>query len=124
MLEVGIALALAIAFASLGDILLSRGMQQAGEVRVHRLSDIPPIIKLVFTTPLVLLGIASMAIYFGSYMAALAMIDVSIANPLTALSYLIATAYAGFCLKERIGVVRAVGIGLIVLGSIFVGISS
>ncbi len=124
MLEVAIALGLAIVFASLGDILLSRGMQDSGEVRIHSASDLPPALKSAFTEPKVLLGILSMAAYFGSYMAALAMVDVSVANPLTALSYLIATVYASVVLRERVCIIRGVGIGLIVLGAICVGLSS
>lgn len=124
MLEVAIALGLAISFASVGDILFSNGMQDHGEVRVRRMSDIAPAVRRAFSQPKVLLGILAMAGYFGAYMAALAMVDVSVANPLTALSYLIATLYATVFLRERICPARAIGIVLIVLGAIFVGLSS
>ncbi|MCL5102625.1 MAG: DMT family transporter [Armatimonadetes bacterium] len=119
-----IALSMAIIFGALGDILLSVGMKSNGEVRVHKLSDVPPLIRMVFTGPCVLLGVLSMAIYFGSYITALAWVDVSVANPLTALSYLIASLYAALVLREHISLKRGIGIILIVLGAIFVGVSS
>lgn len=124
MVGVAIALGLAIVLGAAGDIILSKGMQRAGEVRVRRIADIPFVFRLVFTQPLILLGILSMAGYFGSYMAALSMVDVSVANPLTALSYLLATAYARLYMQEKMPPLRAAGIILIVVGAILVGVSS
>ncbi|MCE5324171.1 DMT family transporter [bacterium] len=124
MLKVGISLGMAILFGAIGDILMSKGMQENGAVSIRRISDVPKIAKLVFSRPLVILGVVSMAIYFGSYVAVLGWIDVSVANPLTALSYLIASAYAAFVMKEKLGIARTAGILLIVLGAILVGLSS
>jgi len=123
-MKVAIALTFAIVFGAIGDILMSIGMRSRGEIAIRKFSDIPSVIKLIFTTPCVLLGIVSMAIYFGSYIAALAWVDVSVANPLTALSYLIASIYAFVFLREHIDIRRAAGILFIILGAIFVGISS
>jgi drug/metabolite transporter (DMT)-like permease len=124
MLAIGIALGLAIVFASIGDILLSTGMRENGELKIRGLRDILGALRRMFTQPKVLFGLLAMTGYFGSYMAALTMVDVSVANPLTALSYLIATLYATAILRERVSVARAVGIVLIVLGAICVGLSS
>ena len=124
MTKVAIALALAITMGAAGDIFLSTGMKRMGEVRLRRASEIPRLIGLVFSNGYVLLGVCCMAVYFGSYLTALAWVDVSVANPLTALSYLIATAYAAFIMREKISLQRAAGVALIVLGAIFVGISS
>ena len=119
-----IAISMAIFFGALGDILLSKGMQSSGEISVRKFGDLGKAIALVFTHPVVLLGIASMAIYFGSYMAALAWMEVSIADPLTALSYVIATFYAAFVMRERVCSTRWIGVTLITIGSIFIGMSS
>lgn len=124
MLKVGIALGLAIVFGAIGDIMMSEGMKKNGAISIHHIREIPKVAKLVFSRPLVILGVISMAIYFGSYVAALGWIDVSVANPLTALSYLIASAYAAFVMKEKLGIARSAGILLIVLGAILVGLSS
>jgi drug/metabolite transporter (DMT)-like permease len=115
---------MAILFGAIGDIFMSKGMRQNGEVHVRRIGDLPKVAGLVFSQPLVLVGVVSMAIYFGSYVAALSWIDVSVANPLTALSYLIASAYAAFVMKEKLRLKRGLGILLIVTGAILVGLSS
>lgn len=124
MLETALTIGLAIVLAAVGDVLLSRGMQDLGEVRVRRLADVPPLLKCVFTHPVVLLGVLAMAGYFGSYMAALVWVDVSVVNPLTALSYLLATIYAASVMREKVGLRRAAGVALITVGAILVGISS
>ena len=122
--KVAVALTFAIVLGAVGDVLLSMGMQSMGAVRIRRLSDIPRVLAIIFSNPYVLFGVVSMAIYFASYITALAWVDVSVANPLTALSYLLATAYAALIMHERIGATRAVGLTLIVVGAIFVGVSS
>ena len=91
---------------------------------MRHLRDIPRATKQIFANPLVLFGVLSMAIYFGSYLASLTMADVSVVNPLTALSYLIASAWAYFVWHQRIRPLRFAGIVLIVMGTILVGLSS
>lgn len=119
-----ITISMAIVFGALGDILFSKGMQSNGEVSIRSIADIPQVIRLVFTHPMILFGIASMAVYFGSYIAALSCIDVSIASPLTAMSYVLATFYALFGMKEHVSRARWIGVILITLGSVFIGMSS
>jgi len=124
MTKVAFALTLAIVLGATGDVLLSTGMQLMGAVSVRRLNEIPRLIAIVFSSPYVMFGVVSMAIYFASYIAALAWGDGSVANPLTALSYLLATAYARLIMHERIGWQRGAGVLMIVIGAIFVGVSS
>jgi drug/metabolite transporter (DMT)-like permease len=123
-MEVGIALGFAILFGAIGDILLSKGMRANGEIDIRRLSDLPKNIRVVFRTPLILAGIVLMAFYFFSYIAALAYTDVSVANPLTALSYVLVTFYAALAMREHVSWRRWVGVALVTLGAIFVGLSS
>jgi drug/metabolite transporter (DMT)-like permease len=123
-MKAAIAVACAVIFGCLGDILLSMGMRNGNEISIKRPSDLPIAIKMVFTNPLVLLGITSMAIYFGTYIAALAWADVSVVNPLTALSYVLATAYAAIRMRETVTKSRWTGVVLIALGSMFIGLSS
>ncbi len=123
-MEVAICLSSAILFGAVGDILFSRGMRQNGEVVIKRLADVPRMIHHVFQRPLILGGIVSMAFYFFSYMAALAYIDVSVANPLTTLSYVIVTLYAAFRMRERINWPRWAGVSLVITGAVLVGLSS
>ena len=123
-MEVAIALGFAILFGAIGDILLSKGMRSNGEVNIRRLSELPKNIRLVFRRPVILAGIVMLCFYFFSYIAALAYTDVSVANPLTALSYVLVTLYAALALREHISPMRWAGVALVTLGAIFVGISS
>lgn len=123
-MEIAICLSCAILFGAIGDILFSKGMRRNGEVVIKRPADVPRMIRHVFQRPLILFGIVSMAFYFFSYMAALAYIDVSVANPLTTLSYVLVTLYAVLRLKEHISLRRWAGVTLVVLGAILVGLSS
>ena len=65
-----------------------------------------------------------MQFFFFSYIAALAYTDVSIANPLTALSYVLVTVYAALAMREKVTWKRWMGVSLVTLGAIFVGLSS
>lgn len=124
MLQVALFISLAIIFAAIGDILFSKGMKRIGAVRVHHFRDVWPVVHKILTSSQVLFGGLSMMIYMGSYLAALMMVDVSVVNPLTALSYVITTAYAALIAHEHVGKRRWTGISLITLGAILVGLSS
>lgn len=123
-MELAIALGCAILFAAIGDILFSKGMRANGEVTIKHIADIPKMIRHIFQRPLILAGIVFMAFFFFSYLAALAYTDVSVANPLTALSYVLVTIYAAIAMKERVDPGRWAGVALVTLGAIFVGLSS
>lgn len=123
-MEIAVPLACAILFGAMGDILLSKGMRSNGEVHIARLKDVPRVIHRVFQRPAILLGVVCSAFYFFSYMAALAYTDVSVANPMTALSYVLVTLYAVLGLREHVGIARWSGVALVTLGAIFVGLSS
>lgn len=123
-MEVAIALGFAILFGAAGDVLLSMGMRSNGEINIRRLSDLPKNIRLVFRRPLILVGLVMMMFFFFSYIAALAYTDVSVANPLTALSYVLVTLYAAITMREHVSWKRWAGVALVTLGAIFVGLSS
>lgn len=123
-MKVALTLSLAIAFGAIGDILLSAGMQANGEVEIRRLSHLPRLIASVFSRPFIVAGVVVMTLYFFSYAAALAWVDVSVANPMTALSYVLATGYAAVAMHERVGPQRWIGVAMVTLGAILVGLSS
>lgn len=123
-MEVAIALGFAILFGAAGDVLLSMGMRADAEINIRRLSDLPRNIKHVFRRPLILAGLVMMMFFFFSYIAALAYTDVSVANPMTALSYVLVTFYAVLAMHERVTWKRWLGVSLVTLGAVFVGLSS
>lgn len=123
-MRVALVMSLAIIFAAIGDILFSRGMRAGGEIRIRHLRDVTPVARQVFTNPLILTGAFSMALHLCAYITALAWVDVSVANPITALSYVLATGYAVMFLNEKVNRGRWAGVLLITLGAALVGASS
>lgn len=119
-----IVLSLAIISAAIGDILFSRGMRSTGGVTLRSIRDIPITARYILTNRLILAGILSMAVHLSSYVTALAWVDVSVANPITALSYVIATGYAALFISEKVATTRWVGVFLITIGAMLVGFSS
>ncbi len=124
MFKVVAVLSLAIATGALGDILMSKGMKAMGEVTFKGLRDVVPAIKSIVTNKFVLAGVGSMTVYFGSYVAALAWVDVSVVVPLTALSYVITTAYSRVFMHEGVTLMRWGGLGMVTIGAVMVGVSS
>ena len=124
MLRIIVAMGLAIIAGGAGDIFLAEGMKSLGQVSVHRLGDIAPLVRRVFSNRCVLLGLLAHALYFASFMSALAWVDVSVVIPLTALSYVIATGYAALFAHERVDTLRWAGVIAITTGAVLVGISS
>lgn len=123
-MKVAVALGLAIVFAAMGDIFLSKGMRAGGEVSLSGFRDVPALVRRVFGSRFVLIGAFCMAGHLFTYAASLAWVDVSVANPLTALSYVIATAYVALVIREKVVPDRWTGVMLITIGAILVGFSS
>ena len=69
-------------------------------------------------------GVLCMLIAFPLGLLVLAMAEVSVAVPLGALSYVLATLLGEFYLGERVGPMRWAGTIIIVIGTILVGISA
>lgn len=103
-------------FASLGDMFLSRGMKQVGEVSI---SDLPRLIHAL-GNPWVAAGIVLLIAFFISYLSALSWADLTYVLPATAIGYVVLALGARFWLGESIPVTRWIGILMIVAGVGFV----
>lgn len=69
-------------------------------------------------------GVIFMLIAFPLGLLALAMADVSVAVPLGAMSYILATFLGKFYLGEQVGVLRWMGTIIIVIGTVLIGVSA
>ena len=69
-------------------------------------------------------GVVCMLIAFPLGLLALEMADVSVAVPLGAVSYILATFMGKFYLGERVGTLRWLGVITIVIGTVLIGISA
>src|SRR5208283_647497 len=112
---------LVVIFSPLGNVLLSTGMKEVGPMTFHRASQFFGVFAQVFTSGAILLGIASLFVYFISYMLVLSWADYSYVQPATAMGYLIVALLGHFVLHETVTPLRWIGISLIFLGVLIVG---
>jgi drug/metabolite transporter (DMT)-like permease len=105
-----------VLFSSAGDVMLSRGMKQVGEIHLANLGSVFSALGNCW----VLLGICFLLIFFASYLTSLSWADLTFVLPATAFSYVVMAVLARTMLQERISVHRWCGIMLIVAGVGFV----
>ncbi len=99
-----------------GDVLNTAGMKRHGEVEHFHARAIVRLIVHLFQNPLVLGGIASLAISFGALVMLLSVANVSFAIPATAASFLLETLFAKLLLKEHVTGKRWLGATLVACG--------
>jgi drug/metabolite transporter (DMT)-like permease len=114
-------LVLMVLFGSVGDVLLSKGMKQVGEVTDWSLGGLSGVAVQVFTSPTIWLGIACLILFFVGYMLVLSWADFSYVLPATATSYAIVPLLGYLLLGEIVSPVRWTGVAFICLGVMMVG---
>jgi len=112
---------LVVIFSPLGNVLLSSGMKQVGPMTFHSASEFFGVFVRVFTSGAIWLGIASLFVYFISYMLVLSWADYSYVQPSTAMGYVIVALLGHFGLHETVTPLRWIGVSLIFLGVLVVG---
>ena len=105
-----------VLFSAAGDVMLSRGMKQVGEIHLTNLGNMFSALGNFW----ILLGICFLIIFFASYLTALSWADLTFVLPATAFSYVVMALLAHILLHERVSVQRWCGIMLIVAGVGFV----
>lgn len=99
-----------------GDLYLTRGMKQVGEIDSFRPGELIRIVKQVLTCRDFLLGILFLALSFFSFLAILSWADMSFVVPATSLVYVVTLLGARFLLKERVDGLRWAGTLLVCAG--------
>lgn len=102
--------------STLGDVFLSRGMRQIGEITVSRWQDL----RFAATNPWILVGTLLLIVFFASYLSALSWADLSYIMPITGFGNVLTALFAKFMLHEQIPFTRWTGILLITLGVGFI----
>lgn len=110
---------LAAVFGAVGDMMLSKGMKEIGDVSL-RLSALPQVVRQVLASRAILAGVGFLTLFFVLWLAVLSWADLSVALPLTALSYVVGAFLAKYCLNEEICLSRWVGTMLICAGVVLV----
>lgn len=116
-MNTAIMIAIIVISSSLGDLLISRGMKQVGEIDKLNIRFLLGIARRTLTNPNIIGGILGMAIAFFSLLAVLSWAPLSLVSPATSLGYVVNTVGAKFYLKERIDPLRWMGTVLVCLGA-------
>jgi drug/metabolite transporter (DMT)-like permease len=101
---------------SAGDVFVTRGMKELGEISTINVRELARIFVRAITTRNFLTGVFFMAISYFSFLGALRLEDLSLVLPATSISFVITTVGARFFLKETISGIRWAGILLVCIG--------
>lgn len=116
MLKTIVVMLIAITSGAVGDIFLTQGMKNSGDLSAMGFRQIVDTTISALTNWRLILGTAMQAVYFGLWLAVLSWEDLSVALPLQALSYIIVAFLAQWYLGEHVTPMRWAGICLICVG--------
>jgi drug/metabolite transporter (DMT)-like permease len=122
MLRVITAMVVACVAASIGQILVRRGMIEVGALSGWSPGYLVAYFWRALTNPWVIAGTVGNALFYFLFLGALSWAELSIALPLTALEYGIAALLGIWFLHEGVPPLRWAGIALVVGGVILISI--
>jgi len=111
----------AVLFSSVGNVLLSKGMKQVGEIADYSAAGILAAFFRTFTSGTIWLGILSLLVFFVSYLLLLSWADFSFVQPVSAIGYPAVAVLSYFLLGEIVSPLRWVGVLFICAGVGLVG---
>ena len=111
-----IIIAIIVMADSAGDVLLTKGMRQVGEVSTWAPRELLSIAFRALSNRYVLGSMLFMAMHLVGFVTVLSWADLSVVFPATALVYVVNTMAAKFVLKETISGYRWAGITLVCVG--------
>lgn len=115
-MKTAILIAVIVLADSAGDVLLTRGMKQVGEISTIRWRELLAIARKVVTNRSFLSAIFFICVTFVSFLTVLSWADLSLVFPATSLIYVVSTLGAKFILGERVTLQRWAGILLVCFG--------
>jgi len=115
-------IALVVLGGSAGDVFITKGMKQLGEISTLNPGRLAGIFVRAITNGYFLTGVFCMAVSYFSFLGALRLADLSLVLPATSISFVIATIGARLFLKETISRVRWAGILLVCIGVALISI--
>ena len=124
MLKTIVVMLLAITAGTIGDILLTKGMREIGDLSAMNLRGILNASLQALTSPKLILGTAMLAVFFFLWLAVLSWEDLSVALPMQALNYVLVAILANYMLHEQVSPLRWTGIILVCIGVMLITSSS
>lgn len=101
------------------QLMLKRGMSGLGAFDLAHDGLIGTVFRVVFN-PFVFAGLCTFVVSMASHLIVLSKVQISYAYPFLSLAYVVVAAYAYFVFHEDLSPTRIAGIGLIVLGTVFI----
>lgn len=124
MLKTIVVMLVAITAGTIGDILLTKGMREIGDLSAMNLRGILNAVLQALTNPKLMFGTTMLAVFFLLWLAVLSWEDLSIALPMQALNYVLVAILAKYMLHEQVSPLRWAGIVLVCIGVILITSSS
>jgi drug/metabolite transporter (DMT)-like permease len=110
-----------VVFSSLGNVLLSKGMKQIGDIKDFSLVALTEVFFKTFTNSTIWLGIFSLLVFFVSYLLALSWADFSYVQPASAIGYAVVAVLGYLMLGEIVSPRRWIAVLFICAGVALVG---
>jgi len=124
MLKTVIVMLLAVTAGTVGDILLTKGMKELGDLSAMNLKGILNTAYQALTSPKLIFGTAMLAVFFFLWLAVLSWEDLSVALPMQALNYVLVAFLSQYFLGEVVTPMRWAGTILVCAGVILITKSS
>ncbi len=115
---------LAVTAGTIGDILLTKGMKELGDLSTMSLRGIMSVAFQALTSPKLVLGTSMLAVFFFLWLAVLSWEDLSVALPMQALNYVLVAFLSQYFLNEVVTPLRWAGTVLVCIGVILITKSS
>lgn len=103
-----------------GDVFRSLGMRHHGEIHDFRPGAIGSALGAIARNWMVIVSTCAMAVSFFSFMKLVSIAPMSFAVPTSAITFIPETLLARFLLKETVDRQRWLGIGMILVGVVFI----
>ncbi len=124
MLKTVIVMLMAVTAGTVGDILLTKGMKELGDVSAMSLKGIFNAAFQALTSPKLIMGTAMLAVFFFLWLAVLSWEDLSVALPMQALNYVLVAFLSQYYLHEAVTPLRWAGTILVCIGVVLITKSS
>ncbi len=124
MFKTVIVMLLAVSAGTVGDILLTKGMKELGDISAMNLRGMMSAAYQALTSPKLVFGTAMLAVFFFLWLAVLSWEDLSVALPMQALNYVLVAFLSQYFLGEVVTPLRWAGTVLVCIGVILITKSS
>ena len=112
--------ALCVTSTVVGDVFRSLGMRHHGEIHDFRPGAISSALGAIARNWMVIVSTCAMAVSFFSFMKLVSIAPMSFAVPVSAITFIPETFLARYLLHEAVDRQRWMGIGLILIGVVFI----